>query len=89
MSDHAFGLWAVFVSALATAGAFQKEQVASLANLSRWAFLLTFAGVGLKTDFREIKKQGLRPFVVGALAELSITVVTLLLVLGAAAVFQL
>ena len=53
------------------------------------AFLLTFAGVGLKTDFRELKKQGLRPFVVGALAELSITVVTLLLVLGAAAVFAL
>ena len=84
-----FVLGFLFVSALATAGAFQKEQVASLANLSRWAFLLTFAGVGLKTDFRELKKQGLRPFVVGALAELSITVVTLLLVLGAAAVFAL
>ena len=47
------------------------------------------AGVGLKTDFRELKKQGLRPFVVGALAELFITAVTLGLVVGAAAVFRL
>ena len=84
-----FVLGFLFISLLATAGAFHKEQVASIANLSRWAFLLTFAGVGLKTDFRELKKQGLRPFVVGALAELFITVVTLGLVVGAAAVFRL
>lgn len=84
-----FVLGFLFVSLLATFGAFDKGQIASLANLSRWAFLLTFAGVGLKTDFREIRRQGLRPFVVGALAELTITVVTLGLVLVAAAVFAL
>ena len=84
-----FVLGFLFVSLFATFGAFDKGQIASLANLSRWAFLLTFAGVGLKTDFREIKRQGLRPFVVGALAELTITVVTLGLVLGAATVFDL
>ena len=98
ISDKAAFLWQkfpkfvlgfLFVSLFATLGAFDKTQIASLANLSRWAFLLTFAGVGLKTDFREIKKQGLRPFVVGALAELSVTVVTLGLVLGAAALFKL
>lgn len=84
-----FVLGFLFVSLLATLHAFDKAQVASLANLSRWAFLLTFAGVGLKTDFREIKRQGVRPFVVGALAELTITVITLGLVLGAAAAFSL
>jgi uncharacterized integral membrane protein (TIGR00698 family) len=84
-----FVLGFLFVSLLATFHAFDKTQIASLANLSRWAFLLTFAGVGLKTDFREIKRQGLRPFVVGALAELTITAVTLGLVLGAAAIFNL
>jgi uncharacterized integral membrane protein (TIGR00698 family) len=84
-----FVLGFLFISLLATLGTFSGPQVSDLANLSRWAFLLTFAGVGLKTDFRELKKQGLRPFVVGALAELSITVVTLGLVLGAAAIFQL
>ena len=36
-----------------------------------------------------MRKQGLRPFVVGALAELFITAVTLGLVVGAAAVFRL
>src|SRR3954462_2400524 len=84
-----FVLGFLFVSLLATFQAFDKAQIASLANLSRWAFLLTFAGVGLKTDFREIRRQGLRPFVVGALAELSVTVVTLGMVLAAASVFSL
>jgi len=59
---------------------FSKSQVTSLANLSRWAFLLTFAGVGLRTNIRELFQQGARPFVVGALAELSIAAFTLGLV---------
>ncbi len=84
-----FVLGFLAVSMLATLHFFAPQQVASLGNLSRWAFLLTFAGVGLKTDFREIKRQGLRPFVVGALAELSVTVVTLGLVLAAASLFKL
>src|SRR5436305_8299477 len=84
-----FVLGFLFVSLLATLQVFDKVQIASLANLSRWAFLLTFAGVGLKTDFREIKRQGVRPFVVGALAELTITAITLVLVLAAAAIFSL
>ena len=83
-----FVLGFLVVSLLATLGIFAKPQIASLGNLSRWAFLLTFAGVGLKTDFREIRRQGMRPFVVGALAELTITVVTLFMVLGAAAIFH-
>jgi len=65
---------------------FTKAQLASLANLSKWAFLLTFAGVGLKTN---IRKQGLRPFIVGAIGELAIAGLTLGLVLGAAALFTL
>ncbi|MCA1828349.1 MAG: YeiH family protein [Myxococcales bacterium] len=84
-----FVLGFLIVSLLATVGAFSGSQVADIANLSRWAFLLTFAGVGLKTDFREIRKQGVRPFVVGALAELTITVVTLGLVLAAQSLFAL
>jgi hypothetical protein len=35
-----------------------KIEVTSLANLSRWAFLLTFAGVGLRTNFRDMIKTG-------------------------------
>ena len=84
-----FVLGFLFISLLATFHAFDKAQIASLANLSRWAFLLTFAGVGLKTDFREIRRQGARPFIVGALAELTVTAVTLGLVLAAAAIFSL
>jgi uncharacterized integral membrane protein (TIGR00698 family) len=84
-----FILGFLLISLIATLGAFSKEQVSSLANLSRWAFLLTFAGVGLMTDFREMRKQGIRPFIVGALGEIAIAALTLGLVLGADAVFTL
>jgi uncharacterized membrane protein YadS len=46
-------------------------------------FLLTFAGVGLRTNIGELRQQGLRPFVVGALAETSVAFATLLMVLAA------
>jgi uncharacterized membrane protein YadS len=54
-----------------------------LANLSRWAFLLTFAGVGLRANFREMRKQSLRPFAVGAIGEVVIAIFALALVAGA------
>jgi len=78
-----FVLGFLLISVLATYGFFTKDQVGGLANLSRWAFLLTFAGVGLRTNFREMRKQGLKPFAVGAIGEVLIAVFTLALVVGA------
>ncbi|HWX55903.1 MAG TPA: putative sulfate exporter family transporter [Verrucomicrobiae bacterium] len=78
-----FVLGFLLVSLLATSRVFDKGQITDLGNLSRWAFLLTFGGVGLSTNFREMKKQGLRPFVVGALGEVAIALITLGLVVGA------
>src|SRR2546422_48783 len=60
-----FVLGFVVISALATAGVFNPPQVQDVANLSRWAFLLTFAGVGLRTNVSELAKQGWRPLIVG------------------------
>jgi uncharacterized integral membrane protein (TIGR00698 family) len=77
----------LLISVLATYQFFSKEQVTALANLSRWAFLLTFAGVGLRTNFREMRKQGLRPFAVGAIGEVVIAIFTLGLVVGAGKLF--
>ena len=62
---------------------FTRPQIAALGNLSRWAFLLTFAGVGLRTSFKDLVKQGFRPFLVGAIGEIAIAAITLGLVLGA------
>ena len=78
-----FVLGFLLISAVATAQVFSKDQLVSLANLSRWAFLLTFAGVGLRTNIRELGKQGYRPFVVGAVGEVIIAFLTLALVFGA------
>src|SRR5215813_4196093 len=41
-----FVLGFLLISVLATIGFFTKPQLTTLGNLSRWAFLLTFAGVG-------------------------------------------
>ena len=82
-----FVLGFLLISILATYHFFTKEQTTALANLSRWAFLLTFAGVGLRTNFREMRKQGLRPFAVGAIGEVAIAVFTLALVAGAGKLF--
>ena len=62
---------------------FNKAQLLALGNLSRWAFLLTFAGVGLRTNLKDLFKQGARPLLVGAVGEVAIAAITLLLVLGA------
>ena len=35
----------------------------NVTNVSKWAFLLTFAGVGLSTDIRQITRTGSRPLV--------------------------
>ena len=78
-----FVLGFLLISALATVGVFNKGQLTALGNLSRWAFLLTFAGVGLRTNFRDLSKQGARPFLVGAIGEIAIAVITLGLVMGA------
>ena len=94
-----FVLGFLLISLLATLGAshnpavaalgFTKPQLAVLGNLSRWAFLLTFAGVGLRTNLRDLGKQGARPFLVSALGEIAIAAITLGLVLGADRIYHL
>lgn len=92
VKNKAAFLWAKFpkfvlgfllISLLASIGFFTKPQVAAIGNLSRWAFLLTFAGVGLRTNLRDMGKQGARPFLVGAIGEVAIAVITLGLIFGA------
>ena len=88
-----FVLGFLAISLLATLGAssnptiaalgFTKPQLLALGNLSRWTFLLTFAGVGLRTNLKDLFKQGARPFIVGAVGEAAIAAITLLLVLTA------
>jgi len=82
-----FVLGFLLISLLATVGFFTRDQNTSLANLSRWAFLLTFAGVGLRTNIRDMRKQGLRPFVVGFIGEVAIAAGTLVLVIAAGRIF--
>ncbi|HZY62933.1 MAG TPA: putative sulfate exporter family transporter [Edaphobacter sp.] len=75
-----FVLGFIIISLLATAGFFTSGQLNSLSNLSRWAFLPAFAGVGIRTNFRDLVSQGWRPLIVGILGEIFIALVTLGLV---------
>ncbi|NKY89000.1 YeiH family protein [Nocardia veterana] len=76
-----FVLGFLAVSALATAHWIDKAQLTNLANLSKWAFLLTFAGVGLNTDFRELGRNGWRPLAVAVIGLVAVATVSLGLVL--------
>jgi uncharacterized integral membrane protein (TIGR00698 family) len=78
-----FVLGFLFISLLSTLGFFSKPQMTDLANLSRWAFLLTFAGVGLQTNVGQLRKQGLKPLAVGAIGEFVLAGLTLVMILGA------
>src|SRR5215471_9793213 len=84
-----FVLGFIGISALASVGVFSRAQTADIANLSRWAFLFTFAGVGLRTNFVELRRQGWRPLAVGVIGECAIAVITLAIVLAAASRFVL
>jgi uncharacterized integral membrane protein (TIGR00698 family) len=75
-----FILGFIALSVLATAGFFTHSQLTSLANLSKWAFLPAFAGVGLRTNLRDLTSQGWRPLIVGILGEIAIAFITLGLV---------
>jgi uncharacterized integral membrane protein (TIGR00698 family) len=68
------------ISVLATAGFFTKNQLGSLASLSQWIFLPAFAGVGLRTNLKDLVGQGWRPLAVGILGEIFIALITLGLV---------
>ena len=74
-------------STVATLGVFSSGQTTDLANLSRWAFLFTFAGVGLRTNVGELSRQGWRPLAVGVVGEVAIAVLTLAMVVFAARTF--
>ncbi len=78
-----FILGFVAISVLATAGFFTAPQLKSLGNLSQWAFLPAFAGVGLRTQLRDLVHQGWRPILVGVLGEIFIALLTLGLVFAA------
>ena len=84
-----FILGFLLISTLASLGFFSKPGLLAVGNLSRWAFLLTFAGIGLRTSFRDLIKQGVRPFLVGAIGEVVIAVITLGMVFAADKVFHL
>jgi uncharacterized integral membrane protein (TIGR00698 family) len=78
-----FVLGFVAISVLATVGFFTKSQLGSLSNLSKWAFLPAFAGVGLRTKPRDLIHQGWRPILTGVLGEIFIALVTLGMVFAA------
>ena len=70
------------LSILASVGFFTASQLSSLGNLSKWAFLPAFAGVGLRTQLRDLVNQGWRPILVGILGEIFIALLTLGMVLA-------
>ena len=81
-----FVLGFLAMSALASVGVFSHAALGDFATFSKWMFTLTFAGVGLRIDLREMRqKKNLRPFIVGFIGEVAIAAVTLVFILGGGA----
>jgi len=59
-----------------------QDQVKAFSNLYKWAFMLTFVGVGLSTKIKDMKGTGFKPFVVGITTELGVGLFTLILIYG-------
>jgi uncharacterized integral membrane protein (TIGR00698 family) len=79
-----FVLGFVLFAVLASAGVFGEPGSATLKAikaLEKWAFILTFAGVGLRTRFSDMGRAGWKPFVVGISTEAVVAAFTLLMVL--------
>ncbi|NLK07810.1 MAG: putative sulfate exporter family transporter [Firmicutes bacterium] len=74
-----FVLGFLLLSGLNTVGFFNPAQTKALVNISNWAFLLTFAGVGLSLQ-RSRLKAGFKPFIVGFGVETIVSVVTFAMV---------
>lgn len=77
-----FVLGFILVSILASAGLFNKAQLANLNALRNWAFTLAFISIGLELSFGELRRMGVRPLLVYLIA----TVFNTLLALGVAGV---
>jgi len=71
-----FVLGFLALSIIVTLGLLTKDSVTTMVNISKWLFLLTFAGVGLSTQFSQLK-AGFRPFAVGFVVEALVSVITL------------
>ncbi len=56
-----FALGLIVFSALATFHFWSQPAVENLNHLYRWAFLLGFAGVGLRTSLSRLRTRGVRP----------------------------
>jgi len=71
----------LLMSLLATVGFFNHDNVGDMKNLYKWAFMLSFAGVGFRTEFDRMKQVGFKAFFVGLGAEIVVSIVTLLAIL--------
>ncbi len=78
-----FVLGFLLISALATVKVFQRPATRQFGESFALGILADVCGVGLRTNIGEMRKQGLRPFIVGAVGEIVIAGLTLGLVLGA------
>lgn len=68
---------------LSTVGFFNKADITSLKHLYKWFFLFTFAGIGLRTNIKELRILGARPFYCGVIAEAAVAAFNLAIVLAA------
>lgn len=72
-----FVLWFLLLALLQTAGVLPAALVRGLPWAGRFLIIMALTAIGLRTDFREIAKTGLRPLVLGFLVWVLVLVLSL------------
>lgn len=75
-----FVLGSALLSLLTSLGLFTADQLAVMGQLSEWALMLSFAGVGMSIQLNKMR-AGLRPFLLGLSVETLTSVVALCMAL--------
>ncbi|GAB6098517.1 YeiH family protein [Halanaerocella petrolearia] len=68
----------LLLSLLSTLGLFTQDEIGTMKNLYKWIFMLSFAGVGFRTDFDKMREIGLKSFFVGFGGEVLVSIATIL-----------
>ncbi len=62
------------VMVVANLGLLSEENLDSMRNMYNWLFMMAFVGLGYDMDFAELKKSGIKPFVVVLIAFMIISI---------------
>ncbi|HEY5585848.1 MAG TPA: putative sulfate exporter family transporter [Ruminiclostridium sp.] len=73
-----FIVWFLVASLLNTVGVINEQAAGIITEIGKFFIVVALAAIGLNSDFKEMRKTGLKPMLLGLIVWASVTVVSLL-----------